>query len=146
MTVMERGFTYDTLLEMEDGAAAIVATENNSGGIKDMGSDANLHGTFVVNVSAIDVANATESYIILLQGSTDPAFASGIKNLVHLQLGDATTLVGGATLDSTTGVYQCPFTNSVNGTNYRYLRSRIVIAGDSPSITYKAFLALQKGA
>jgi hypothetical protein len=133
--------TLDALLEMEDGAAAITATEVNSGGIKDLGSaTAKFVGDLLVHVEAIDIAGDDELYRLELQGSTDAAFASGIENLAVLELGANEELATDTDVDSTIGTYVVPFTNKVGGRIYQYCRLKVVNSGVSSSITYSAYL------
>ena len=133
--------TIDTLLLMEDGAAAITATEVNEGGIYDTGSAvAKFVADLMVHVTAIDIASNDELYSLELQGSTSATFASGIENLATLHLGPNETLITDTDVDSTVGVYTVPFTNQVGGRMYRYVRLKIVVAGTTPSITYTAYL------
>ena len=49
---LTRTYPIDTALQLEDGAAAITATEVNSGGEIDLG-DGLAHGAVVINLSAI---------------------------------------------------------------------------------------------
>jgi hypothetical protein len=136
--------TLDTLLQLEDGAAAITSTETNSGGILDVGTGV-YYGDLLVDVSAIDIADDDETYRILLQGSASSSFASGIFNLAELHLGAAEIKLGGADDDSAVGRYRVPFHNFIfDETTLRYLRSRVVVGGTSPSITYTANLVRRK--
>ena len=150
--------TFDTLLELEDGAAAVTAdTAGQVGGsdqILDVGGDgkpdsadreqeAELHGNMQVDVSAIDIVSNDEVYHVILQGSSESDFASDIVNLAILSLADAAVAIGGSDEDGATGRFIVPFTNERNGTTYRFLRVFVDVTGTTPSITYTARLHKQ---
>lgn len=137
-------FTYDNLLLLKD-AGAVTATGvgqvSASNRILDSGSGAYHRGSVVIDVTAIDVSSADESYRLELQGSTSPTFASGIRALATVILGAAAVAPGGVA--SVTGAYILPFSNEYTGTLYRYFRMSHTIAGTTPSINYTAFLSQQ---
>lgn len=148
--------TLDTLLELEDGAAAITADGNGSA-IIDLhgGAGSNqpnpplMHADLLVDVSAITTGGASgETYIIHFQGSSSATFASDIENLAAMPLGDVsgTALVGSAAdVDSDIGRYVIPVTNEANGRTYRFVRLRIDVGGTAPSITFVGNLAIRVG-
>ena len=57
---MTQTHPFDTALELEDGAAAITATEVNSGGEIDIGAGLVIGGV-VINVTACKVSAGDES-------------------------------------------------------------------------------------
>jgi len=96
----------------------------------------------VINVTAVDVSTGNELYDLYLQGSDSATMASNVHILGHLQLGDSTVLLGGATVDSIIGRYELPFQNVVAGSILLdYARMRLVAAGTTPSITFDAWIA-----
>ena len=146
---LNRTYPIDTALQLEDGAAAITATEVNSGGEIDLG-DGLVHGAVVIQVSAIKVSSNDESYKIELQGTTVSAFGTAASNVVlaSLDLGahETTGAVAGDTgLDTPTGVYYMPFCNDFAGTTHRYVRLKVTTTGSSETITYPAFLTTATG-
>lgn len=146
---LTRTYPIDTALQLEDGAAAITATEVNSGGILDLGADSIMIGAVCLQASNIVVNDDDESYKIELQGSPDADFGTPVNNVVlatlHVGAHEVTGAVPGDTAtDSPAGVYYVPFVNDVAGTVYRYVRLKVTIAGTSPSIQYTAFLTQQR--
>jgi hypothetical protein len=107
--------------------------------ILDLGA-ARVDGRVVCDVSAIDTVTGDESYVLQVQGSNSPTFASGIVALASKQLGGATPT--GNSAATGTGRYEIAFTNEENGVVYRYMRVRYVIAGTTPSINFVAFATL----
>lgn len=148
--------TVDVLLELEDGVA-ITVTRNGQVATVDKIVDLNqgasvptttptpdeaeFNGELQVEVSAIDIVDNNEKYDIHLQGSNDSGFASGIANLARLSLSDAAVADAGADVDGAVGRYRVPFSNQQNRVTYRFVRLRIVVAGTTPSITFKGRLA-----
>ncbi len=146
--------TVDVLLELEDGVA-ITASRNGQVATVDkildlnQGADlpvtvpdeAEFNGELQVEVSAIDIVSNDEKYDIHLQGSNDATFAAGIANLARLSLSALEVADAGADIDSAIGRYRLPFSNQQNRVTYRYVRLTIVVAGTTPSITFKGRLA-----
>lgn len=123
--------TLDELLKLKD--AGLVASTANAqvGGsdqILDMGS-AIFKGEVLHDISAIEIASGDEVYKLVVQGSNSPTFASGIVDLCHLEVGDASARGTGATRDSTPGRYIVPMTNVLNDEAYQYIRLRTVVSG-----------------
>lgn len=87
-----------------------------------------------VDLIALKTSAGDEKHRLLIQGSTDSAFASGIANLAELTLGDAAALDGDT--DPPLGSYVIRCHNDVGGTIYRYLRGTSVVSGTSPSAEY----------
>ena len=148
-----RGATFDASLQLCDGqtiTADDITQVDSSDAIIDLGSDSNVSGMLWVDVSALAIDGNDETYELQLQGSSSATFASTIENVPGcLRLG-ALEVVSGtgaavADVDSTTGVYQVPFTNDIGGTTYRYLRLAVITAGSTKSITIdNAYLAIDK--
>lgn len=137
----------DTLLQMEDGAAAITADGAGSSDIDIGSTTARFRGDLVIDVSAIDIANSDEKYEILILGSDSATFASGVEILAQLTLGDEAALPGPSAVDQNTDVgrYVLPFRNEQNGRAYRYLRLYVDVTGTTPSITFKAWVIPDQG-
>ena len=97
------------------------------------------------DVTAIEIADNDELYTICVQGSSSSTFASTVENLATLELGALEVLNYGDT-DSTTGRYNLPVRNEVNGTVYQYLRLICDVAGTvSTGITFSARLQKHAG-
>jgi hypothetical protein len=100
----------------------------------------------VLDVSAIDVASADETYVLRVMGSNSATFASGVVCLATVELGRAAAM-GAATIAKTTGRHIQAFENSGYTTaagsivNLQYLRLHVDVGGTTPSITFTAFLA-----
>lgn len=95
----------------------------------------------ICDVAAIDTVTGDESYVVQVQGSPVPNFASGVVALASKQLGGATPT--GNSAATPTGRYEIHGSNEENGVIYRYVRIRHVVAGTTPSLNYTAFLAVQ---
>ncbi len=132
-----RWYPRDANLTILSGNSTAITADDDDGlgtgnVILDLGSgrfDANL----VFDVTALDVSSSDESYDIIIQGSNSATFASGIQEMGRERLGHTSTRKGAIT--STVGRYEIPFTNDVNGTEYRYARVLVDVAGTTPSIT-----------
>jgi hypothetical protein len=133
-------YTYDNNLLLK--AAGLIAASADVATILDLGAGF-FEADVVVDVSAIELDSANEIYDIIVLGSNSPTFASGIVQLGRQTLGKAT-----APVDTNTGVgrFPIPFRNELNGTQYRYVRLRTVVAGTVVTgINYSAFIGLNPG-
>lgn len=133
--------TYDAALLLKDSyavaatsAAGQVASVNK---VVDIGSGL-IIGVARIEVSAMDVATGDEIYTVALEFSNSSIFASGIVRGAEIQLGDATPLGGDTDMDA--GRYELPFTNEIDGTLYRYVRTYTVAAVVGSSITHTVAL------
>lgn len=136
----ETSYLYDTLLQLEDGAAAITASGAGSA-ILDIG-DARMRGDVVIDVSAIDTVTGDETYTIHAQFSSSSSFASDIELGPSIQLSAAA--VGGSDVVPDAGRYVLPVVNVLDTRQYQYMRLFVVVAGTTPSITFEAFLSKEK--
>lgn len=141
--------TFDTLLELHDGAAAVTSDGegqvNSSAKIVDLYQGANIGsagvgaeflGDLLTDVSAFDQTTGDELLTLILEGCNTADFSSGdIVQLAMFQLGDEDTMHGNCNLDILTGRFIVPFTNEKNGVTYRYVRLAFDVAGTTPSIT-----------
>lgn len=111
---------------------------------------ARIDAMCVVDVTAIDIASGNETYKIFVVGSNDPAF--GVGKVVCLgggmELGKGTSLdiPNGADAGSPPAVggsrYEMPFCNEQNNVKYQYIKLYVAMGGTTPSMTYKAFVAV----
>lgn len=124
-------WTLDVETYLHDGAAAVTADGagqvDGSAKVVDLGGSADFSGELVVKASAVDTANADETYRVILQGSA----ASNMSSPVEL----ASVVVDAA------GTFHVGARNWRNGTSYRYVRAQIDVGGTTPSITAKVYLA-----
>lgn len=120
----------DEMLFKDAGLVAADAAAQVDGSDKrvDLGLS-RFDGVMHIDVSAIEVASGDESYRIKVQLSNSATFASGVIGGPQLHLGDSSILIG-ESADSTTGHYELPFCNEVNGTLYRYARVYTDVAGN----------------
>lgn len=134
--------TYDNALLLR--AASLLASTATESTILDMGSGL-ADMDMIVDVSAIEVDTGDESYAIILEGSPDATFgtAGNISALARLTLGHhSATAVAPQGFESAVGRYLVPVRNEQNGTLYRYLRIRTVIAGTiATGINFSVWLA-----
>ena len=136
---------------LSDGAAAITAdgySQNNSAnGQYDTGAaDLRFEADLVLDVSAIDISSADETYVLRVVGSNSSTFASGVVVLASIELGRSAAM-GPATINKTTGRYVQAIENAGYSTaagaikNLQYLRLHVDVGGTTPSIQFTAFLA-----
>lgn len=108
-----------------EGSAGVTKAIDYNGASKDLGSSYAPGGmgqpvAAVVQVSALDLADETETYAFVLEESAD----------------DVTFTPAGPIIDVTaTGTISVP-----GFISQRYCRLRLDVGGDTPSITYKAHL------
>ncbi len=139
--------TYDAALLLK--AAGLVAATANGSLILDVGAGM-AKGDVVIDVTALEIDSNDESYEIILQGSSDAAFgtAANVTSLCSVTIGDkaSTRLASGVFqvgTDDVIGRYTLPYRNERNGTTYRYLRIKTIVAGTiATGINYSAWLAI----
>lgn len=153
---ISKAMTFDKLLELHDGSAAVTADDigqtaaedpkivdlYQGASIGDKGIGAEFEGRMLVDVTAIDQTTGDELYSLVLEGSDTSDFSGNIAQLCVLQLGDEDTMLGNANVDfaGASQRHLVPFTNEKNGVVYRYVRLAFDVNGTSPSITCTAFL------
>lgn len=132
--------TYDNLMLLKDAGAVTATAAAQVGGVArvlDLGANtagANLAGgarmqaKVVIDVSALDVADANETYRVALEGCNAIGFGSGVVEL-------ASVLLTGAGRDT------MPFDNQIGDTVYQFVRIKHTIGGTTPSVNYTAFIA-----
>ncbi len=126
---------------LHDGATLTASSNGQisaSDKILDLGGDTFVQGIMAVNVTAIIINDNDELYEIVLQGSTDPAFASDIQDLASVKLGALEVLNGDN--DTVVGRVDVPFVNDHNGEAFQFLRARIIVSGNTPSIDAEIYL------
>lgn len=129
-------FQFDKDLNLKD--AGLLASTTTGSTIIDLGPGL-VDGFLVLDVSAIEVADSSEIYLVCLEGSNVAAMTSGSVCLAQIELGNATAP---ADADTGTGRYVVPFRNEQNGTLYRYVRLYTEITGTiATGINFTAFLA-----
>lgn len=139
-------YTYDAALALK--AAALVAATANGTLELDVG-EALLDALCVIDATAVEIDSNDESYEVIVQGSTVAGFgtASAITPLASITIGDKASTRGAAGVtgigtDDVVGRYVLPFRNERNGTIYRYLRIRTIVAGTiATGINYSSFVA-----
>lgn len=144
MAINQKSFTFDSALRLKDAGAVTASGNGQVGGsdrIVDMGS-ARFDGRVIVDIVAIDVADANETYTIRVQGSNSPTFAATVKTLASLEVGRAAA-TGSSAADAAGTRAEIGVTNEFNGVTYRYLRVTHVLGGTTPSINYVANLVAQ---
>lgn len=143
----QRIYSFDAEMLLKDAglvAADAAGQVDGANKVIDVGA-ARLDGVVIVDVSAIEIADNNELYHVILQGSNDATFATGVENLAQISFGATEVRPGGAQ-DSTVGRYEMPFTNEQDDTTYRYLRIYIDVAGTiATGINFTAWIAKQPG-
>ena len=129
-------FQYDDDLSLK--AAGLIASTTTGSTIIDLGAGL-VDGFLVLDVSAVEVADNNEIYLVCLEGSTVAGMASGSVTLAQIEMGNATAP---ADADTSTGRFAVPFRNEQNGVIYRYVRLYTEVAGTvATGINFAAFLA-----
>ena len=137
----------DVLTLLHDNSTAVTASgvgldSAAAAQVIDLGSaEAEMYADWILDVSAIDVADGDESYQFVIEGSDDNAFAAS-EELARMHLGHNSVLVGSQSADA--GRYVVGFGNKRNSRAYRYLRLSFVVAGTSPSITFVSRLSKRR--
>lgn len=135
----QRTYVQDANLIFKDAGAITADAPAQVGGsaaILDIGPG-RFEAVMLIDVTAITVG-ADNNYNLIVQGSNDPAFASGVQNLAVLNLGNTAVRPGGA-ITSLIGRYEVPFETDVANVVYRYVRVYTDVSGTTPSINYKAW-------
>lgn len=138
----QRVYNLDIELLLADGAAAMTAdgvTQVASANVSKQLGPGRFEGVLIIDVSALDIASNDEVYTFLLQGSSASDFSTK-ETLVSLALGATEVRPGGA-VDSVIGRYELPFITEQHDTVYDYVRLYVDVAGTTPSITFKAYIA-----
>jgi hypothetical protein len=126
----------DANLVLQD--AGLIAASANGDYILDIGAGF-VDAEAIIDVTALEVASADETYDIYVEGSNVAAMTSGSVNLGSLHMGVA---AAPADDSSATGRFVLPFRNEQNGTVYRYIRLYFKVAGTvATGINLSAFVA-----
>jgi hypothetical protein len=129
-------FTYDDDLALKD--AGLIKTTTTEATVLDLGPGL-FDGFLVLDVSAVEVADTNETYLICLEGSTVDGMATGSVCLAQIEMGNASAP---ADADTGTGRFAIPVRNEQAGTLYRYVRIYTEVAGTvGTGINFSAFLA-----
>lgn len=132
-------FIPDAQTFLADIASPIIASGNMQvGGVDQildlrLGADTPPHEEVrtkfdvIATLSGVDITDANETYEIIIEGSNDPTFATGVVTLLQQP---------GITVDADEGsvIEQWAGENQLNETLFRYLRGRWVLGGTSPAI------------
>lgn len=141
---LQGGRIYDTLLQLKDAglvAASAAATVASSAKVIDLGAGRYV-GDVIIDATAVEVDTGNEIYTIMCEFSNSSSFASGIVSGAMQYLGHNTPIPGGADAVQGVGRYILPFTNLINGSQYRYMRLYTVVGGTiATGINYSAFIS-----
>lgn len=132
--------TFDAATQLKDAGAVTAdgaGTVDGTARVVNVGPGL-IKAALVADVSALDLAGGDEAYRILLQGSTDPTFATNVTNLAELSAG------AGIGEDSFgIGRISRIFTNNAeNGEILPYLRVYTDVTGGTGggTINYQAYI------
>lgn len=143
---------FDAALDLSGGAQTLTATGYmGSPNQVDIGQG-RLTGIMALDISAIDVSSADETYKFYLLGSNDVNWASGNVELLAMHdIGAASavrqiaTILGASPAIPPSGmagtIIYLPFSNLMQRIVYRYIRGYVVIAGTTPTVTFRAWVA-----
>ena len=110
---------------------------------------ARIDAVCVVDVTAIDISSGNETYRLCVVGSNDPNFGSGKVNcLGEMEIGKGASLgfVNGQDAPTVPAIgglrYEIPFSSEQANVKYEFVKLYLVLGGTTPSITFKAFVAV----
>jgi hypothetical protein len=133
--------TFDAATELKDAGAI---TASGAGTVASVARVVNvgtgiIDAVLVIDVNALDITTGDEGYVLVLQGSDSPTFASNIQNLAIHRAGDST--VTGESADSVIGRKTIPFNNQArDGSALPYLRIYATVSGTTPSVDFRAWI------
>ena len=131
----------DSLLEMKAAGAVTTTTTHED---HDLGAAKYQKMALIADITACDATTGDELCVLQVQGATTDAFSTAYQ-LATLRCGDLTAT--GDAVDTQVGRYVVHFDNVVNvGSGEtitpRYIRLRTVASGNTPSVTYQAWLSI----
>lgn len=168
----DRTYGFDANLQLSDGAAAYTASGYSQVGgaqaIVDTGGNQNVtvtlpsiaaSATMTPQQARIDAAIAlwitgiytggANSYKLLVLVSNDPSFGAGnveIAGALEFGTAGSTDVPNGITTPAPSSIggdmYEILFSTEQNSIKHQYVALYNVIAGTTPTITYKAFMAI----
>lgn len=114
-------------------------------------------GVWLINITALPLADTDDVYTFYLLGSDSVTFASGIHILASLTVATTTYKVDVTTgvpwirlgITDVVGLYEKPFNNTkyagipMNGIVLDYVMMRVVMAGTSKSVTFDSWLSIE---
>lgn len=137
----QRIYNLDVLMQLADGAAAVTASAVSqvaAAAVSLQLGPGRFEGVLIIDVSALDIVSNDEAVTFLLQGSATSAFSTN-EVLAQYTVGATEVRPGGA-IDSVVGRYEIPFVTEQHDTVYDWVRLYALVAGTTPSVTYKAFI------
>lgn len=103
-------------------------------------------GTWVIDVTSLEIASNNELYTHRLLGSTVAAFTAGTLEVLATREMGATEVRTLATKDSVIGRYEIPFCNSIGGVEYAFVKHHITVAGTiAQGVIFSSWLSLPRG-
>ena len=103
--------------------------------------------SWILNITAMDLSSADETYRFFLLGSNDIAFGNGNVELLAahdfaaVTAGRFITPLLGASPVNTPSTQVLPFTNLMQKIMYRFLRAQVVITGTTPTVTVTSWIS-----
>lgn len=133
--------TLDAALQLKDAGALTASGAGQVGGaarVVNVGTGI-VSGAFVVDISALDITSADETYDIRLQVSSDPTFVSDVTIAARVTGGASAITAGQDTMG--VGRRSVPFNNiGEDGAAKAYVRVFAAIGGTTPSINFAAMI------
>lgn len=110
---------------------------------------ARIDAAIPIWVTAIKTSSSNEVYKIMVLLSNDPAFGAGkveIGGMIELGYAGSNDVPNGITTPAPATVggsmYEILFATEQNNVKYEFVKLYHVLSGTTPSITYKAYLAV----
>lgn len=139
MARSQKDVTFDYALRLKDAglvAADAAAQVGGAAKVIDLGAG-RTDGRVKIELTAIEVADNDERFLIKTQFSNSATFASGVVGGPALDAGALEITKDSA--DTALGTYELPFSNQINGTVYRYFRLWTEVQGTvGTGINYSA--------
>ena len=134
--------TLDAATILHDTGAAVTATGNGTVGgsarILDLGTGF-VESSLIIDIDAIDVSSGNELYVLTVQVSSSPTFASDVNVVEVINLGHSS--LNGQSASTAPGRISRKLLNSADGnTPKRYMRMTHTLSGTTPSLTHRAFI------
>jgi hypothetical protein len=133
--------TMDASLQLKDAGVLTASGAGQVGGVNrvvNLGTGV-VSGAFVVDISALDVTSADETYDIRLQVSSDATFATDVTIAARV-VGGASAATAGQDVQGV-GRRTVPFNNiGEDGAPKPYARAYLAAGGTTPSINFAAMI------
>lgn len=139
-----RDAMYDVALLLKDAglvAASGAAQVASSARQLDLGGVGRVDGRVLATFTAIEIDTGNEGYTVQIQFSNTWGFGAGVVNGPALRVGHSSVTLASAS--DVASKRELPFSNQVDGVNYRYMRLYTIVVGTIVTgVNFTAFAEL----